>query len=247
MNMIKFSKRKRGSVSLAAIIVLTFLTISCSALQVRLDDYIKSEHIDIESENLLRKAEGVTLIAKEKVIESTQNLYDESISKNDLKNKIESFSYRKKYISTIENLSDVNIDNSKIDVYQDDIKEDGSLLYKFWINITVKDPKKDMIRKMSLCVTLKNIYIDKVKKEDKEKIEEDKEKIEENKEKIEENKEDINKKNEIKDVNKNNPNENIESDENNNLKENKDIIDEDDVPIKYNAKDALIFRVEKEY
>lgn len=233
MNMIKFSKRKRGSVSLAAIIVLTFLTISCSALQVRLDDYIKSEHIDIESENLLRKAEGVTLIAKEKVIEATQNLYDESISKNDLKNKIESFSYRKKYISTIENLSDVNIDNSKIDVYQDDIKEDGSLLYKFWINITVKDPKKDMIRKMSLCVTLKNIYIDKVKKEDKEKIEE--------------NKEDINKKDEIKDVNKNNPNENIESDENNNLKENKDIIDEDDVPIKYNAKDALIFRVEKEY
>lgn len=233
MNMIKFSKRKRGSVSLAAIIVLTFLTISCSALQVRLDDYIKSEHIDIESENLLRKAEGITLIAKEKVIEATQNLYDESISKNDLKNKIESFSYRKKYISTIENLSDVNIDNSKIDVYQDDIKEDGSLLYKFWINITVKDPKKDMIRKMSLCVTLKNIYIDKVKKEDKEKIEE--------------NKEDINKKDEIKDVNKNNPNENIESDENNNLKENKDIIDEDDVPIKYNAKDALIFRVEKEY
>ncbi|WP_300282371.1 hypothetical protein [Peptacetobacter sp.] len=233
MNMIKFSKRKRGSVSLAAIIVLTFLTISCSALQVRLDDYIKSEHIDIESENLLRKAEGVTLIAKEKVIEATQNLYDESISKNDLKNKIESFSYRKKYISTIENLSDVNIDNSKIDVYQDDIKEDGSLLYKFWINITVKDTKKDMIRKMSLCVTLKNIYIDKVKKEDKEKIEE--------------NKEDINKKDEIKDVNKNNPNENIESDENNNLKENKDIIDEDDVPIKYNAKDALIFRVEKEY
>lgn len=216
---IQKNKKRFGIVSISAIMVLTLFVISCSALQIRLNDYITSEKIDIDSENLLRKAEGATIITKEKVVEATQNLYDESTSRNDLKNKIESFSYRKKYVSEIEDLKDVNIDNVKIDVYRNDIAEDGSGLYKFWIYITAMNPEKNMKRKMSLCVTLKNIYKDK---------EEEKE---ENKDNLEQNKNDTDK--------------NPDIDENEDKIENNQEIEE--VPIRYNARDALIFRIEKEY
>lgn len=178
-----------------AIMVLTLLTISCFALEERLTEYGKSEWIDLQSENLLRKAEGVSIIAEEKIVEATQRLYDISKYRDDFKSKIESFSYRKKYISEIENLSDVNMNNIKIDVYRDDIAEDGSGLYKFFVYVTAFEKEYNMKREMMICVTMKNLLKEKPNESDTEK-----------------------------------PN----------------AKPEEDIPQKVDARDALIFRVEKE-
>lgn len=151
-----------------AIMVLTFLTISCIAIQDRLMDYGKSEWIDIKSENILRKSEGAMIFAKEKIVEATQRLYDISPYRNDFKNRIESFAYRKQYVSEIESLSDVNMENIKIDVEKDDISQDGSGIYKFWVYVTAYENELKMKRTLKLCVTLKNLRKDKPIKEDHE-------------------------------------------------------------------------------
>lgn len=219
-------KRKSGSASIMAIMVLTFLTISCAALQERISNYAKSEWIDLQSENLLRKAEGATIITEEKIVEATQRLYDICTYRNDFKNRIESFSYRKQYVSEIERLSDVNMDNVKIDVIRDDIAEDGSGLYKFWVYVTVSEKEYKMKRTMMLCVTMKNLLKDKPPEEEN---------------------------------NKGENNENIDSENGENIngvntsggdgtenQEKPEEKPEEIIPEKVNARDALIFRVEKE-
>lgn len=201
--------KKLGSASVISIMVLSFLMLSCSALQERIIDYAESESIDVKAENLLRKTEGATIIAKEKVVEATQRLYDMSTDRNDFKDRIESYSYRKKYISEIENLSDVNIENVKIDFYRNNLEQDGKGLYNFVLYITVNDGSSDMKREIQLIVTLKNLFKEK--------------------------NQDI--------VDENNQNQgNIKPDEN--VPEGN--IPEIEIPEKYDARDALIFRVERE-
>ena len=208
--MIKLKKRI-GSASIMAIMVLTLLTLSCMSIQNRLIDYGKSEWIDVQSENLLRKSEGAMIITEEKIVEATQRLYDISPYKDDFKNRIESFEYRKQY------LSDVNMENVKIDVVKDDISEDGSLLYKFWVNVTVYEKEYNMKRKLELCVTLKNLRKDRPIKEDNE--------------------------NNIEQENGVNPEENPGG----NVEEQPPEIEpEEDIIENIDARDALIFRVVKE-
>lgn len=152
--------RRNGSAAIMGIMVLTFLTISCLSIQERIANYGKSEWIDLKSENLLRKAEGTMIITEEKIVEATQRLYDISPYKEDFKGRIESFEYRKQYISEIENLSDVNIEDVKIDVDRDDIAEDGPCLYKFWVYVTAFEKEYNMKRSLALCVTMKNLRKD---------------------------------------------------------------------------------------
>lgn len=187
------------------------------SIQNRLIDYGKSEWIDVQSENLLRKSEGAMIITEEKIVEATQRLYDISPYKDDFKNRIESFEYRRQYVSEIENLSDVNMENVKIDVVKDDISEDGSLLYKFWVNVTVYEKEYNMKRKLELCVTLKNLRKDRPIKEDNE--------------------------NNIEQENGVNPEENPGG----NVEEQPPEIEpEEDIIENIDARDALIFRVVKE-
>lgn len=210
-------KKRIGSASIMAIMVLTLLTLSCMSIQNRLIDYGKSEWIDVQSENLLRKSEGAMIITEEKIVEATQRLYDISPYKDDFKNRIESFEYRKQYVSEIENLSDVNMENVKIDVVKDDISEDGSLLYKFWVNVTVYEKEYNMKRKLELCVSLKNLRKDRPIKEDNE--------------------------NNIEQENGVNPEENPDG----NVEEKPPEIEpEEDIIENIDARDALIFRVVKE-
>ena len=211
--------KKAGSVSISAIMILTLMTISCAALQERIVDYIESENTDIKSENLLRRAEGAAIIAEEKIVEATQRLYDSSVDRRDFKRKIESYSYRKQYVAEIEDIADVNIENVKIDVYRDDIAQDGLGLYKFWVYITVKEG--EFKREIDLCVTLKNLFKEKPIKD------------ENNKSSNQEN------------PNLNNPDSNNPDSENGN-DTNQEIDPEEDIPERYNARDALIFRVKKE-
>ena len=210
-------KRRFGSASIMAIMVLTLLTLSCMSLQKRLIDYGKSEWIDIQSENLLRKAEGAMIITQEKIVEATQRLYDISPYRDDFKNRIESFEYRKQYVSEIESLSDVNMENVKIDVKKDDISEDGSSLYKFWVNVTVYENEYNMKRNLELCVTMKNLRKDRPIKEDNE--------------------------NNIEQGNGSIPN---ESPDGNVEEQPPEIEPEEDIVENINARDALIFRVVRE-
>ena len=210
-------KRRFGSASIMAIMVLTLLTLSCMSLQKRLIDYGKSEWIDVQSENLLRKSEGAMIITQEKIVEATQRLYDISPYRDDFKNRIESFEYRKQYVSEIESLSDVNMENVKIDVKKDDISEDGSSLYKFWVNVTVYENEYNMKRNLELCVTMKNLRKDRPIKEDNE--------------------------NNIEQGNGSAPNENPDGNVEEQLPE---IEPEEDIVENINARDALIFRVVRE-
>ena len=200
-----------------AIMILTFLTVSCLSIQERLTDYGKSEWIDIQSENLLRKAEGAMIITEEKIVEATQRLYDISPYKEDFKGRIEGFEYRKQYVSEIENLSDVNIEDVKIDVDRDDIAEDGPCLYKFWVYVTAFEKEYNMKRTLTLCVTMKNLRKDRpIKDENENNNEENGNNTEEN------------------------SNENIEEQQKPENKPEEDIIENID------ARDALIFRVVRE-
>ena len=210
-------KRRFGSASIMAIMVLTLLTLSCMSLQKRLIDYGKSEWIDVQSENLLRKSEGAMIITQEKIVEATQRLYDISPYRDDFKNRIESFEYRKQYVSEIESLSDVNMENVKIDVKKDDISEDGSSLYKFWVNVTAYENEYNMKRNLELCVTMKNLRKDRPIKEDNE--------------------------NNIEQGNGSAPNENPDGNVEEQLPE---IEPEEDIVENINARDALIFRVVRE-
>ena len=210
-------KRRVGSASIMAIMVLTLLTISCMLLQKRLMDYGKSEWIDVQSENLLRKSEGAMIITQEKIVEATQRLYDISPYRDDFKNRIESFEYRKKYVSEIENLEDVNMENVKIDVKKDDISEDGSSLYKFWVDVTVYENKYNMKRKLELCVTMKNLRKNRPIKEDNE--------------------------NNVEQENGTNLDESVDGNLGEQLPE---IEPEEDIVENINARDALIFRVVRE-
>lgn len=210
-------KRRFGSASIMAIMVLTLLTLSCMSLQKRLIDYVKSEWIDVQSENLLRKSEGAMIITQEKIVEATQRLYDISPYRDDFKNRIESFEYRKQYVSEIESLSDVNMENVKIDVKKDDISEDGSSLYKFWVNVTAYENEYNMKRNLELCVTMKNLRKDRPIKEDNE--------------------------NNIEQGNGSAPNESPDGNVEEQLPE---IEPEEDIVENINARDALIFRVVRE-
>lgn len=210
-------KRRFGSASIMAIMVLTLLTLSCMSLQKRLIDYGKSEWIDVQSENLLRKSEGAMIITQEKIVEATQRLYDISPYRDDFKNRIESFEYRKQYVSEIESLSDVNMENVKIDVKKDDISEDGSSLYKFWVNVTAYENEYNMKRNLELCVTMKNLRKDRPIKEDNE--------------------------NNIEQGNGSAPNESPDGNVEEQLPE---IEPEEDIVENINARDALIFRVVRE-
>lgn len=210
-------KRRFGSASIMAIMVLTLLTLSCMSLQKRLIDYGKSEWIDVQSENLLRKSEGAMIITQEKIVEATQRLYDISPYIDDFKNRIESFEYRKQYVSEIESLSDVNMENVKIDVKKDDISEDGSSLYKFWVNVTAYENEYNMKRNLELCVTMKNLRKDRPIKEDNE--------------------------NNIEQGNGSAPNESPDGNVEEQLPE---IEPEEDIVENINARDALIFRVVRE-
>ena len=210
-------KRRFGSASIMAIMVLTLLTLSCMLLQKRLIDYGKSEWIDVQSENLLRKSEGAMIITQEKIVEATQRLYDISPYRDDFKNRIESFEYRKQYVSEIESLSDVNMENVKIDVVKDDISEDGSSLYKFWVNVTAYENEYNMKRNLELCVTMKNLRKDRPIKEDNE--------------------------NNIEQGNGSATNESPDGNVEEQLPE---IEPEEDIVENINARDALIFRVVRE-
>lgn len=229
--------KKAGSVSISAIMVLTLMTISCAALQERIVDYIESENTDIKSENLLRRAEGAAIIAEEKIVEATQRLYDSSVDRRDFKRKIESYSYRKQYVAEIEDIADVNIENVKIDVYRDDIAQDGLGVYKFWVYITVKEG--EFKREIDLCVTLKNLFKEKpIKDENNKPNNQENPNIPENPggniEAPGEN---------IENPDLNNPDLNNPDSENDT---NQEIDPEEDIPERYNARDALIFRVKKE-
>ena len=145
---------KKGSISVTAIMILSIIMIVSNSIQDRFISNSKSLRMYTESENLTRRAEGTAIIAKDKVLEATRILYDSCGDREELKAKIES-SYKTEYIKYIENMDDINISGTVIDVLDDRIEQNGTDLYRFRIKCTAY---KDGLEKyVVINVSLKNI------------------------------------------------------------------------------------------
>ncbi|WP_174919171.1 hypothetical protein [Peptacetobacter hominis] len=212
----KYPHKRKGSVCIASLVVLTLITVMCISVHERIKSRYISRNMVVESENILRRAEGVSIVVKARVIEITQSFYDRCSKRGQFKSLIESTAGRNEYIEYIENSEIIPIEGAKIKVQNGEIIQNGSGRYKFIIicSCTNKDVKKDI----QVNVDLYNLF----------KEEEEKEPEEENQ--------------------KNN-NEESATGVNNEEKTDEEIdrIEDAETVEHYNAEDAIVFRIDREY